>query len=425
MSETIIESGFSHLRLPTRLNQLIEKSGFTIPTPIQAQAIPVALTGRDLLGIAQTGTGKTLAFGLPMLSNLMQSKGMGLVMVPTRELAIQVDDTIRKLAAPLNIKTAVLIGGAPIHKQVGLLRGGARILICTPGRLMDHIKQGSVRLDTVCVAVLDEADRMLDMGFAPDIRRILERVPKDRQTMLFSATMPSTIEALTHEYMRSPERIEIARAGTANELVEQSLMIVPHEQKPDTLRDLLKQADGTILVFSRTRHGARKTARMVRDFGYHAAELHSDRTLAQRREALEGFKSGRYQVLVATDIAARGIDVKRIELVVNYDVPENPEDYVHRIGRTGRAGETGRAVTVATPEQASLVWDVERLLGNDIPLDPTSPSPFEHFSERMHRGAHGRGPQVPKARRSFGKSGAKPQRGGPARPMARRTENAR
>jgi ATP-dependent RNA helicase RhlE len=398
MSETLTESSFASLGLPTQILTILGRHGFVTPTPIQEQSIPLGLAGHDILGIAQTGTGKTLAFGLPMLAALKDRRGMGLVVVPTRELALQVDETLRKIGGPLQIKTAVLIGGAPMHRQVMQIRGGAHIIVATPGRLADHLKQGSLRLDRMSVAVLDEADRMLDMGFLPEIRRIMERLPSDRQTMLFSATMPPEIEALTHNFMRGTKRVEIARAGTAAELVEQNLLVVPHDEKAGTLHRLLDEADGTVLVFARTRHGARKVARMVRDFGFSAAELHSDRSLAQRREALEGFKGGTYRVLVATDIAARGIDVKRIELVVNFDVPDNPEDYVHRIGRTGRAGETGRAVTIATPEQKSMVWDIERILGQEIPLSPESPLRIE--ARPAHRGGNG-------GRRS-GSSGSRP-----------------
>jgi ATP-dependent RNA helicase RhlE len=391
MPQTLTESTFDTLGLPQPILNVIGRLGFTTPTPIQKEAIPHGMQGADVLGIAQTGTGKTLAFGLPMIAHIRERRGMGIVVVPTRELALQVDEILRKVGTSLQIKTAVLIGGAPMHRQIQQIRGGAHIIVATPGRLVDHLKQGTVRLDNICIAVLDEADRMLDMGFLPDIRRIMERMPKDRQTMLYSATMPKEIESLTHAFMTNPIRVEIDRAGTATELVEQSLLVVEMEDKPETLRRLITESDGTVLVFSRTRHGARKTASMVRQFGFSSAELHSDRTLAQRREALDGFKAGRYRVLVATDIAARGIDVKRIELVVNYDVPDNPDDYVHRIGRTGRAGETGRAITVATPQQGGLVRDVERVLGQEIPLSPDSPLRFEPRSAGRPSGGGGRG----------------------------------
>lgn len=373
MPETLTTITFADLDLPAQILSALQKSGFTIPTPIQRAAIPHGMRGADVLGLAQTGTGKTLAFGVPMISHLRDRKGMGVVVVPTRELALQVDETLRKLALGFQLKTAVLIGGANMHKQVQQIRGGAHILIATPGRLLDHLRQGTVRLDRVGVAVLDEADRMLDMGFLPDVRRILSAMPAQRQTMLFSATMPKEIESITREFMTSPVRVEVDRTGTPAKLVDQSLLVVEMADKPETLRQLISDSEGTVLVFARTRHGARKVATLVRRFGYSSAELHSDRSLAQRREALDGFKAGKYRVLVATDIAARGIDVKRIELVVNYDVPDSPDDYIHRIGRTGRAGETGRAVMIATPQQSSMVWDVEKLIGQEIPLSPDSP----------------------------------------------------
>jgi ATP-dependent RNA helicase RhlE len=326
------------------------------------------MAGRDVVGIAQTGTGKTLAFGLPMIARL-RGYQTGLVLAPTRELAQQIEETYKKLG----VKTALIIGGAAMGPQIGQLRRSPQVIIATPGRLMDHMAQGTVEMRTVAIVVLDEADRMLDMGFAPAIRKIMEAVPKERQTMLFSATMPQEIYSLAERYMKNPERVEIERAGTAAETVEQELLVVHHEDKQNVLGGLLKENEGTVLVFARTRHGARKLARTIRSLGHTAAELHSDRTLAQRREALDGFKRGTYRVLVATDIAARGIDVKEIALVVNFDVPENPEDYVHRIGRTGRAGASGRAITLATPEQHRDVRDIEKLLKTELPLGANSP----------------------------------------------------
>lgn len=366
-----MKTGFHALGIPPSLLSKVDRLGFSIPTPIQAQAIPVALKGRDLIGIAQTGTGKTLAFGIPMIANLRNIQ-TGLVIAPTRELALQIEETFRQLG----IKTACLIGGAPIGRQIVQLRARPTVLIATPGRLMDHMEQRTVNLQFVRVVVLDEADRMLDMGFVQAIQRILAATPKDRQTMLFSATMPNEIASLAQKYMNDPARIEVARSGQAIEKVEQELYVVEREDKPALLGKLLRDTDGTILVFTRTRHGARKLARTVRTHGHSAAELHSDRTLAQRTAALKGFKSGEFRVLVATDIAARGIDVKEIALVVNYDVPENPEDYIHRIGRTGRAGAGGRAITFAQPDQHSDVRDIERLMKAELPLAAGSNRPI-------------------------------------------------
>lgn len=367
MSETTVSRDFQALDLPPTLMGALDRLGFTTPTPIQSEAIPPALTGRDVIGIAQTGTGKTLAFGLPMLARLNPGQ-VGLVIAPTRELALQIEETFLSLGA----RTALLIGGASMGRQIDQLRRRPGVIVATPGRLMDHIMQRTVRLDNVAVAVLDEADRMLDMGFAPTIRRILDTTPKERQTMLFSATMPPEIAALANQYLRDAVRIEVARAGATAENVEQELLVVSKDDKHDVLSDLLREHPGTVLVFARTRHGARKLATAVRTFGHSAAELHSDRTLAQRRAALDGFKRGLYRVLVATDIAARGIDVKEIALVVNFDLPDNPEDYVHRIGRTGRAGASGRAITIATPDQGSDVRDIERLIKTELPISPRS-----------------------------------------------------
>ncbi|MGV3615718.1 MAG: DEAD/DEAH box helicase [Fimbriimonas sp.] len=367
MSETITQTGFQTLGLPTSQLNTLNRLGFVTPTPIQENAIPVALTGRDVVGIAQTGTGKTLAFGLPMLARLKAGQN-ALVIAPTRELAQQIEDSLRALGA----STVLLIGGASMHRQVQQLRARPTVFVATPGRLIDHLQQRTIRLDRVGVVVLDEADRMLDMGFAPAIRRILDVVPLERQTMLFSATMPKEIAELAQRYLRDPIRVEIARAGTATELVSQELLVVLKEEKNDVLKELLYENPGTVLVFARTRHGARKLARTVRELGHSAAELHSDRTLAQRKAALDGFKKGAYRVLVATDIAARGIDVKEIALVVNFDLPDNPEDYVHRIGRTGRAGASGRAVTLATPDQGGDVRDIERLIKTELPVSERS-----------------------------------------------------
>lgn len=373
--------GFHSLGLTSSLLSLLDRLGFVTPTPIQSAAIPVALTGRDIIGIAQTGTGKTLAFGLPMAVRLQKGE-FGLVLAPTRELAIQIEETLHKL----QVKTALLIGGAPMGKQVAQLRAMPRVIVATPGRLIDHMTQRTVDLRRTSIVVLDEADRMLDMGFAPAIRRILEATPNTRQTMLFSATMPDEAAKLSQDYLRKPERIEVARPGTPVELIEQELMVVHKEDKPQMLGTVLRENTGTILVFARTRHGARKIAKSIRTLGHSAVEIHSDRTLAQRKEALHGFKIGTYRVLVATDIAARGIDVKDISLVLNYDLPENPEDYLHRIGRTGRAGAKGRAITFATPDQHKDVRDVEKLLQTTLrrtggaalmPIaKPAGPRPF-------------------------------------------------
>jgi ATP-dependent RNA helicase RhlE len=303
-----------------------------------------------------------------MLQRLAQVKGRGLVILPTRELALQVDEHLSKIGRAINLRTAVLIGGASMHKQMEMLRNNPHVIIATPGRLIDHLNQKTVNLENVKVLVLDEADRMLDMGFEPQIRRILNNVPKDRQTLLFSATMPDEIVKIATTYMKLPTRIEIARAGTSADLVTQELFVVKKEDKNRLLEKMLVEHAGSCLVFSRTKFGAKKILRAVKSMGHSGAEIHSNRSLAQRREALDGFKAGRYRVLVATDIAARGIDVTGIAAVINYDLPENAEDYVHRIGRTGRAGHSGHAISFATPDQGSEVRDIERLTRISLPI---------------------------------------------------------
>ncbi|HLD49759.1 MAG TPA: DEAD/DEAH box helicase, partial [bacterium] len=361
---------------------------FHTPTPIQQKAIPIALEGKDLIGIAQTGTGKTLAFGIPMLQRLAQTGGRGLVLVPTRELAVQVHHHLIRVMP--KVKMAVLIGGASMHLQIQELRHHPRILIATPGRLIDHIEQRNVTLNDVHVLVLDEADRMLDMGFAPQIQRILRFVPRDRQTMLFSATMPEAITRLAASYMKLPVQVEIAKSGTAAEKVTHELFVVRKESKRKLLEKILAQYHGSVLIFSRTKAGARKITAVIRSIGHRTAEIHSNRSLSQRREALEGFRNGRYRVLVATDIASRGIDVRGIELVINYDLPEDSENYIHRIGRTGRAGNPGHAISFAMPEQEKEVRAIERLMRVALPISEHPELPKESFpAPRPFTGSRG------------------------------------
>ncbi|OGF69137.1 hypothetical protein A3H65_00955 [Candidatus Giovannonibacteria bacterium RIFCSPLOWO2_02_FULL_45_14] len=362
MSNASKPTSFSGLGIAPRLLDILTRHKFDTPTPIQAKAIPAALEGKDLIGIAQTGTGKTLAFGIPMIQSIAQAKGSGLVVLPTRELAHQVDEALHKIGRELGLRTALLIGGASFNEQMRAISKNPHIIIGTPGRINDHLERKTISLDKVSIVVLDEADRMLDMGFLPQIRRIISRLPKARQTMLFSATMPDDIVRIATEYMKLPFRVEIARPGSAPEKVDQELFVLDREDKIHLLKKILEEYRGSILIFIRTKHGARKVCKQIRDMGHSVAEIHSDRSLAQRRAALEGFKTGGHRILVATDIASRGIDVKGIELVLNYDIPENPEDYVHRIGRTGRAGAPGRAISFVTPDQKRAVRDIERLL---------------------------------------------------------------
>jgi len=403
MSERNSSASFTGLGIAPRLLDIIANLKFTTPTPIQEKAIPVAIEGKDIIGIAQTGTGKTLAFGVPMIQRIGQTKTMGLIILPTRELALQVEEMLHRVGRPLGLRTALLIGGMSMRPQMSAIHRNPHIIIGTPGRIIDHLNQKTLSLSNVSILVLDEADRMLDMGFAPQIKQILAKVPKDRQTMLFSATMPDDIVRMATEHMKLPFRVEIARSGTAAERVEQELFVVKKEDKLSLLKKLLEEYRGTVLVFSRTKHGARRITRAVEAMGHTAAEIHSNRSLGQRRNALEGFKRGVYRVLVATDIASRGIDVVGIELVINFDIPDDPGDYVHRIGRTGRAGAAGRAISFATPDQRNAVRDIERLLKtfikvSKLPELPALPRPSP--GEAPHESRY---PWTPSYPHSFGR----------------------
>lgn len=360
-------SSFYNLGIAPNVLSMLDKLNFKVPTPIQEKSIPPAIEGKDMIGIAQTGTGKTLAFGIPMIQAALRGK-QGLVVLPTRELASQVDEVFRKVGMPLGVRTAVLIGGESIGRQIQALRRNPHVVIGTPGRIIDHLEQKTVSLKSVAILVLDEADRMLDMGFAPQLKRIFSALPSDRQTMLFSATMPQDIVRMAQSHMKLPLRIEVVPPGTPAAKITQELFFVEKSDKPRLLEKILTEYRGSVLVFSRTKFGAKKIAAHLRTLGHTAAELHSNRSLGQRREALEGFRNGKYRILVATDIAARGIDVKGIELVVNYDLPQSPEDYVHRIGRTGRIGGAGHAISFAMSNEKNDVRGIERLIKATLPL---------------------------------------------------------
>jgi len=372
-------AGFHGLGIHPKLLAALDSMKFHTPTPIQRQAIPVVCGGKDVVGIAQTGTGKTIAFAVPILQSLSEKPGIALVLVPTRELALQVDGVFRQFTSAFGINTAVLIGGEPIMRQKRALRSKPRVLIATPGRLIDHLEQHILRLSDVRILVLDEADRMLDMGFAPQMERILKEVPSARQTMLFSATMPEAIMKLASAHMKLPVRVEVARPGTAADKIVQQVYVVSKPSKPELLGKLLDKHWGRVLLFSRTKHGAKKITRAINANGHKAAEIHSGRSLPQRREALDGFKSGKYRILVATDIAARGIDVTGIELVLNYDLPDDPDNYVHRIGRTGRAGQDGLAISFASPDQGADLRAIERIIRTVIPIITHPDMPVERF----------------------------------------------
>ena len=359
---------FSNLGIAQNLLDILEANAFHTPTPIQHQVIPLALEGKDVVGIAQTGTGKTLAFGIPIIQRLSENKGVGLILLPTRELALQVNEVLEKVGRPLGLKTAVLIGGASMSAQQHTLRKNPHVVIATPGRLMDHLEQKTFGLSRISVIVLDEADRMLDIGFLPQIKKILAGLPKEHQTMLFSATMPSDIAFIAAKYMHMPLRIEVAPAGTTSHQVEQEIFIIRKDEKMQLLEKVLVDNPGSVLLFSRTKHGAKKIAISIRAMGHTATEIHSNKSLPQRKAALAGFKSGEFRILVATDIAARGIDVTGISLVLNFDLPDNPQDYVHRIGRTGRAGHYGKAISFATPEERADIKTIERLIKKVLPV---------------------------------------------------------
>ena len=361
--ETSSASSFAGLGIKSGILTQLIKIDYKIPTPIQRQLIPIAIRGEDVIGIAQTGTGKTLAFAVPIIQKIAAIKGQALIIAPTRELALQIDETFQKVGFVFGLRSVVLIGGAPIGPQIRKLKGQNHVIIATPGRLLDHLGQKNLTLARVHTAVLDEADRMLDMGFEPDIKKILGQLAPERlQTMLFSATMPENISKIANRYLKKPLRIEISPAGTAPSEVEQEIFIVAQTKKGELLKKVLDEYTGSILIFCRTKFGVKKIAQTIGRLGHSSAEIHSNRSLGQRKEALAGFKSGKYRILVATDIASRGIDVVGISLVINYDLPEKPEDYVHRIGRTGRAGLSGKAISFVPPEQKYAIRTIERLI---------------------------------------------------------------
>jgi ATP-dependent RNA helicase RhlE len=376
------EQNFYGLGIAPAILGVIERLKFTVPTKIQFQAIPVGLQGQDVMGIAQTGTGKTMAFGIPLIQRLEQIKGRALIVVPTRELAIQVDESLRKIATAFGLRTVVLIGGDSMGQQIQNLKANPRILIATPGRLIDHMQQKTVHLNDVHILVLDEADRMLDMGFGPQIATLMRQIPHDRQTMLFSATMPESIMKIAKSYMKLPVRVEVAPTGTMADKITHELFIVRKELKNSLLESTLNKYKGSVLLFCRTKFSVARLTKQLRGMRHNAAEIHSDRSLGQRKEALEGFKRGKYRILVATDIAARGIDVKGIELVLNYDLPDDPENYIHRIGRTGRAGFSGHAVSFATPDQRLDVKNIEKIINQSLPVTESHPTiPLEKFHQ--------------------------------------------
>ncbi len=407
---------FASFNLPQYLAKAIAAQKFEIPTPIQAQAIPLALEGKDLIGQAQTGSGKTAAFLIPMITRLLADKtSRGLVLVPTRELANQVEQVFRDLGRSSGLRSVVLIGGASMVPQLKMLRMDPHLIVATPGRLIDHLQRRSVRLGNVKTIVFDEADRMLDMGFMPQIQQILPALPAERQSMLFSATMPPEIKRLAERFLKSPTHISLAPASMAPIEIKQSVRrIAGQDKKMPALLEELATRVGSMIVFTRTKHRADRVARSLEDAGHEAERIHGDRSQAQRERALRTFKEGRIMILVATDIAARGIDVEHVAHVVNFDLPIQPEDYIHRIGRTGRAGRTGEALSFLCPGEDGMWRAIERVMakraaenGGEVPAVDGAPAP-----RAPGYGPRGGGGGRPSGRGGFG--GGRPQRGGPA-----------
>ena len=382
---------FEQFNLDSRLMQGIKYAGYETATPIQEAAIPAALRGRDIIGTAQTGTGKTAAFVLPILNKLLDGpRGMprALIVTPTRELAEQIYQVVRALSAGTKLRSTTVYGGVTASRQIKALKEGIEILVATPGRLLDLVQQRHAKLERIEILVLDEADRMFDMGFLPDVKRIIRAVPTARQTMLFSATFPAEVEQLAAQSLKEPQRITMGLSRPAH-TVTHALYPVPAHLKSALLLKLLKQtATESVLVFTRTKHRADKIARQIAHAGFRVTSLHSNRTQGQREQALRGFKSGHFPIMVATDIAARGLDVENISHVINFDMPDTADAYIHRIGRTGRAQRTGDAFTLVTPEDNDMIRALERIMGGPIrrellpDFDYTIPAPPRSASDR-------------------------------------------
>jgi ATP-dependent RNA helicase RhlE len=361
---------FDALGLSKKLLLAVRDAGYIHPTPIQEQAIPLILRGRDVMGLAQTGTGKTAAFTLPVVDRFLEGprRTRALVLTPTRELCVQVEESVRKYSKHAALSVVSVYGGVPLDPQEKQLRAGVDIVVATPGRLIDHLERQNVVFDDLEVLVLDEADRMLDMGFAPQINRIVADVPRYRQTLLFSATMPPEVEALARKYLRKPVVVQVGRRSSAASTVAHAVYPVPRERKSSLLAELLRAEKlDSVLVFTRTKHGADRVVRHLEREGIQATAMHADKTQPQRTKALHDFKTGKVRVLVATDIAQRGLDISGITHVINYDVPQQAEDYVHRIGRTGRAAREGDAFTFMAPDEIAMVRAIERIVGQPIP----------------------------------------------------------
>ena len=368
---------FAGLELAQPLLRAISDEGYTAPTPIQAKAIPPLLDGRDLLGVAQTGTGKTAAFALPLLHRLTQNgsklqpiKPRALILAPTRELASQIGDSLRSYSRHMALRSTVVFGGVSIKPQIKALANGVHVLVATPGRLLDLMNQGKVRLDGVETYILDEADRMLDMGFIRDVKKITAAVPRRRQTALFSATMPKSVQGLADSLLIDSVRVEVTPAASIPEKVKQRVLFVPKDKKRALLGELMVDTDKSrVLIFTRTKHGANRVAKHLDQIGVEAAAIHGNKSQGARERALKNFRNGKLRALVATDIAARGIDVDGISHVINFDLPIEPESYVHRIGRTARAGATGIAISFCDPEECAYLANIEKVIRHAVPVD--------------------------------------------------------
>jgi ATP-dependent RNA helicase RhlE len=388
MHQEQMDATFESLGLSAKALEALARAGFLRPTPIQARAIPPALEGKDVIGCAATGTGKSAAFALPLLEKISGKAGTrALILAPTRELALQIAEVIEMLGRSRRVRCAVLIGGVSLESQLRALSHRPEVLVATPGRLVDHLQQGSVQLKDIEILVLDEADRMLDMGFRPQLTRILARVPRERQTLLFSATLSREVfDFVRSANLKDPVRVEVSPSGTTAQKAEQGAYLVPQGEKLALLLTLLEQEEKSTLVFTRTKRRADKVARVIERAGHATARIHADRSQSQRRHALEGFRKGKFRVLVATDIAARGLDVEDIGHVVNFDLPHLAEDYVHRIGRTARASASGRASALVAPEERGLLGDIERFTRQSIPRLPVDRT-AEAFLREMQRSA--------------------------------------
>ena len=408
---------FDMLGLAPTLSEALKRNGFSEPTPIQNQAIPLALEGHDVLGLAQTGTGKTLAFGLPLIDGLLAQPGKpapktvkALVLAPTRELVNQIADSLRQLTDGTKLRVGTVVGGQSINRQINFLSRGTDILVATPGRLIDLMDRKAVDLSTVRQLVLDEADQMLDMGFIHALRRIAPQLGTPRQTILFSATMPKQMEELSSAYLTNPRRVQVSPPGKAADKITQSVHFVDKAGKPSKLREVLGRDDESLtLVFARTKHGAERLMKGLVADGYNAASIHGNKSQGQRDRAIKAFRDGDINVLVATDVAARGIDIPGVAYVVNYDLPEVPDNYVHRIGRTARAGREGEAIAFCAPDEADLLRQIQKLMKIDIPVaSGDAPTELTEGGPRRRRGGGGGGGG--RGRGGFG--GGKPQGAG-------------